>query len=339
VSPDPPPTGRLRRLAPALAALKPAWVGLGALACFGLGWLAYRLVSAEPEGSIAAATTALAPAGGAPDGSGRLPPPTAPPADARRLSPPPRRPALPRIAASQLAPAASACLTAGPPEILAAADPSNYGERQVRNWKGEPVPHRPSLIVLHETVVDEPTTLSLFQTPQGNDLRQASYHMLIGRDGRRLRVVADDRRAFGAGDSDFRGLAVQLRPAIPASVNNIALHVSLVSPADGADGERRHHSGYTRAQYASLARQLVQWQSLYGIASERIVTHQEVDRSGSRRDPRSFHWNLLASELRQRWRACGSGSGRIAATTAAAAPAAASPPPPDRAATGPGPGP
>ncbi len=331
MSPDPNRAGWQRR-----PALQLAGLGLGALVCFGVGWLAYRLISPQPEGSISAATTALAtaPAAGTPGSSGRVSPPAVPPRDARRLSPAPRRPALPPLAASQLRLISTACLTAGQPEISAAADPSNYGERQARNWKGEPVPHRPSLIVLHETVVDEPTTLALFQTPQGDDLRQASYHMLIGRDGRRLRVVADDRRAFGAGDSDFQGLAVQLRPAIPSSVNNIALHVSLVSPANGADGERRHHSGYTRAQYASLARQLLLWQSLYGIASERIVTHQEVDRSGSRRDPRSFQWNLLASELRQRWRACGGGSGRIAATP----PAAASPPPrSDRAATGPGP--
>jgi len=255
---------------------------------------------------------------------------------------------MPQLAAGRLRPVSVACLTAGQPEISAAADPSNYGERQPRNWQGKPVPHRPALIVLHETVVDEPTTLALFQRRQNDDFRQASYHVLIGRDGRRLRVVADDRRAFGAGDSDFQGLAVQLRPAIPASVNNIALHGSLVSPADGADGERRHHSGYTRAQYASLARQLLLWQGLYGIGSERIVTHQEVDRSGSRRDPRSLQWNLLASELRQRWRACGGGSDRIATTTSAATaspaaarattPAAASPPPrPGPAAGVPGP--
>ncbi|MCP9784621.1 hypothetical protein KBY83_15120 [Cyanobium sp. WKJ7-Wakatipu] len=57
----------------------------------------------------------------------------------------------------------------------------------------------------------------------------------------------------------------------------------------GADGERGHHSGYTNAQYRSLASQIAQWKVLYGIGSGLVATHQEVDRSGSRRDPRSFN--------------------------------------------------
>lgn len=285
-----------------ITALRLLLFGLASLGCFAVGWLAYRLLQPAGSPSSGAAATALAPAPG-PTSSAVLPP--AAPISPASLPPASSRPGLPPLTAAPLDQAALGCLTGGQAEVPAPADPSNYGERAVRNWKGEPVAHSPSLIVLHETVVDEPTTLALFQRHQSDDLRQASYHVVIGRDGRRIRVVADGKRAFGAGDSDFQGLAVQLRPGIPSSVNNIALHVSLVSPGDGADGERLSHSGYTQAQYSGLARQLALWQSLYGIPSSRIVTHQEVDRSGSRRDPRSFNWSALGGQLQRQLLACG----------------------------------
>ena len=197
------------------------------------------------------------------------------------------------------------CLIGSQPELQAPANPSNYGTRQATDWKGRPVANKPALIVLHETVVDESTAVNLFQSTRTSDAQQASYHMLIGRDGRRLRLVADSERAYGAGDSDFKGMAVQLKPGFQPSLNNVALHVSLVSPPDGADGERGKHSGYTNAQYRSLASQIAQWKVLYGIGSGMVVTHQEVDRSGSRRDPRSFNWAHLDQNLRSQWLACG----------------------------------
>lgn len=198
-----------------------------------------------------------------------------------------------------------ACLSGSQPEMQTPADPSNYGTRQATDWKGRPVANKPALIVLHETVVDESTALALFRSPHSSDAQQASYHVLIGRDGRRMRLVPDSERAYGAGDSDFEGMAVQLKPRLRPSLNNIALHVSLVSPPDGADGDRLRHSGYTNAQYRSLAAQIAQWKVLYGIESSSVVTHQEVDRSGSRRDPRSFNWNQLGQGLRSLWLACG----------------------------------
>jgi N-acetyl-anhydromuramyl-L-alanine amidase AmpD len=196
------------------------------------------------------------------------------------------------------------CLT-NHPEIRSLADPSNYGPRLAFDWQMRPVANRPTLIVLHETVVDESTAMALFRSPHNNNSNQSSYHILIRRDGRRIRLVPDSERAYGAGDSDFAGMAVQLKPGLPPSLNNIALHVSLVSPPDGADGELREHSGYTEAQYSSLASQIARWKLLYGIPPGLVLTHQEVDRSGSRRDPRSFNWGQLSEELRSHLVACG----------------------------------
>ena len=198
-----------------------------------------------------------------------------------------------------------ACLSGNQTELQAPADPSNYGPRLATDWMGRPVSDSPSVIVLHETVVDERTAMALFLTPHISNAQQASYHVLISRDGRRMRLVPDSERAYGAGNSDYEGLAVQLKPGLQPSLNNVALHVSLVSPPDGADGDGLRHSGYTNAQYSSLAAQIAQWMVLHSIKSSMVVTHQEVDRSGSRRDPRSFNWNQLDQILRSLSMACG----------------------------------
>lgn len=282
----PPGSLPLRRLAP---------VALAIGAFLGGGWLGWRLLQPllhKPDEQLL-------------EDLQRQPlPPTATrpaPRAAAGTANQPLTPLRPQAPAST----ALACLSGGSTEMAAPADPSNYGRRELVNWRGEAVPNRPELIVLHETVVDERSALALFQRRHSDDASQASYHVLIGRDGRRIRVVDDSQRAFGAGDSALGALTVQLKPEVPASVNNIALHVSLVSPPDGSDGERREHSGYSEAQYRSLAAQIALWQSLYGIAGDHVVTHQQVDRSGTRRDPRSLDWPTLSGFLQQRLLACG----------------------------------
>lgn len=294
---------------PAGAAGAGSLLGLAAAAaaCVAMGWLGYQLAlglgrsPADPGLQDVLAASPSGAAGGAasaPRGAGRA-------SSQQAVS-------SGNTTAHWTAPlAALQCLAGGQAEIAAPADPSNYGPRLAQDWQGRAVPNNPALIVLHETVVDEASALNLFRRRNSDDGQQASYHVLIGRDGRRLRLVTDQQRAFGAGDSGFEGLAVQLKPGLKPSVNNIALHVSLVSPSDGADGEAQGHSGYTPEQYRSLASQIALWQARWGIPASRVVTHQEVDRSGSRRDPRSFDWSALGRDLRQQWLACG-GSGQMA---------------------------
>lgn len=294
---------------PPLPARRPADLGsllgfvIAALVSFGLGWLAYQLVSGFGRTS-----------------SGQVPEAAlSPPPAAGRAVPAPT--ALPSAGAPSAAITGSSrttlsCPADAAPEVAAPADSSNYGRRLAVDWQGRPVPSAPALIVLHETVVDERTALDLFRRRHGDDGQQASYHVLIGRDGRRIRVVPDAERAFGAGDSEFAGMAVQLKQGLRPSINNVALHVSLVSPADGVDGEAAGHSGYTPEQYRSLASQIAEWQAGYGIPASSVVTHQEVDRSGSRRDPRSFDWAALGRDLRGRWLAC-AGSAPLASRMAA----------------------
>ena len=119
-----------------------------------------------------------------------------------------------------------------------------------------------------------------------------------------MRIVPDNKRAYGAGMSAFGDVTQRREPGRVGSINNIALHVSLVTPPDGRD-DRGAHSGYTEAQYRSLAGQVLLWQARHGIPMTRVTTHAAVDRSRSRYDPRSFRWDRFDPLYQAAARACG----------------------------------
>jgi hypothetical protein len=184
-----------------------------------------------------------------------------------------------------------------PREIIALAAASNYGERYLKDLSGNPA-NRPPIIVLHETVGSANSVINFFQEFHTNEDYQASYHTLIAIDGTIIYFVPPDKRAFGAGNSVFESSlgaeAVQTNPRYPSSVNNFAYHISLETPEDGMhDGYT--HSGYTEAQYQSLAWLVAKTD----VPLERITTHRIIDRSGSRIDPRSFDFNLFQKLLRE----------------------------------------
>jgi hypothetical protein len=174
-----------------------------------------------------------------------------------------------------------------PLESIAVADPTNYGERFLNDLYGKPAQYAP-IVVIHETVGSANSAINLFQTPHQLDSQQVSYHALIKRSGEVVYIVPPEMRAFGAGNSVFEGEnrreTVQTSPELPPSVNNFAYHVSLETPRDG-NNNRRRHSGYTHAQYQSLAWLVAKT----GVPDSRITTHKTVDRSGQRGDPRSFN--------------------------------------------------
>jgi N-acetyl-anhydromuramyl-L-alanine amidase AmpD len=176
-----------------------------------------------------------------------------------------------------------------PKEDIQQADPSNYGNRDQYDYLGKPLSSKPRFIVVHETVMGEKDTISLFKTHHPNDANQVSYHMVIARDGRLIRVVPDEKRAYGAGMSHFMGSTLKAKKNSAGSINNVALHISLVSPPGFEQTDS--HTGYTPSQYSSLAKQVLKWQMQYGIPMSRVTTHYAVDRSHSRYDPRSFHWD------------------------------------------------
>ena len=119
---------------------------------------------------------------------------------------------------------------------------------------------------------------------------------MIKLDGTIIYIVPPDKRAFGASNSVFIGSngseAVKTHSNFPPSVNNFAYHVSLETPLNGRNSNRRH-SGYTEAEYQSLAWLIAQSK----VPDSRITTHKAVDRSGNRIDPRNFNRKKFLSLL------------------------------------------
>ena len=184
-----------------------------------------------------------------------------------------------------------------PPEKLTLAHPSNYGERLSVDANGNPL-NNTHIVVLHETVSSAASALNTFLRNNPNDNDQVSYHTLIGLDGTVYYIVPPEQRAYGAGNSTFRTgsgeESVFTNPEFPSSVNNFAYHVAFETPPDGYNNNAGH-SGYTDAQYRSLAWLL----SRSTVPNHRITTHKAVDRSGSRSDPRSFEPQRLLELLDQ----------------------------------------
>jgi len=184
-----------------------------------------------------------------------------------------------------------------PQEESITPDPSNYDRRATVDVNGRFV-NNELLVVLHETVGSADSALNMFQTYHANDEDQVSYHAIIRRDGTVVYIVPIEMRAFGAGNSAFVAAdgtieTVQTNPKLASSVNNFAYHISLESPSDGFNYDYTH-SGYSDAQYRSLAWLVAQ----LPVPEERITTHEAVDRSNSRIDPRSFDRARFLSLLR-----------------------------------------
>ncbi|WP_179228672.1 N-acetylmuramoyl-L-alanine amidase [Leptolyngbya ohadii] len=218
------------------------------------------------------------------------------PADRSTQPPSGNRPS-PSPTPAPTTPAARPATRYQPREQVALANATNYGDRVARDVYGNPVNNAP-IIVLHETVGSADSAIQLFRTAHRDESMQASYHSIIREDGTVVYVVSPEKRAFGAGNSVFNGSngpeAVKTHRLFPPSVNNFAYHISLETPIDGEDNQSTH-SGYTDRQYQSLAWLIART----GVPVERITTHQAVDRSQSRMDPRSFDRNKFLRLLAQ----------------------------------------
>ncbi|MEX1316709.1 MAG: peptidoglycan recognition family protein [Synechococcaceae cyanobacterium] len=175
-------------------------------------------------------------------------------------------------------------------------DPTNYGQRHNRDAFGNPLDPTPRVVVLHETVFSMESAINTFRTPHPRDEDQVSYHAMIGLDGRVVKLVDPSQRAYGAGNSAFRGEWAITNAKVRGSVNNFALHVSLETPADG-EHTGLEHSGYTPAQYDALAALLAMWMERFPITPDQVTTHRAVDLWGERADPRSFDWEALRVRL------------------------------------------
>ncbi|WP_404783599.1 peptidoglycan recognition family protein [Altericista sp. CCNU0014] len=182
-----------------------------------------------------------------------------------------------------------------PAQFRIPAHPSNFGDRLSRDTRGKLLDN-PLLVVLHETTSAASGAVNTVLTPHPHDDDQISYHAIICQDGTILYLVDPLKRAYGAGNSAFKGKngleTVQTNKNLKPSVNNFAYHISLETPSGGYNSNSEH-VGYSGEQYTSLA-----WLTAHsGVEDSRITTHLAVDRSGERQDPRSFEMDWLKQDL------------------------------------------
>lgn len=121
---------------------------------------------------------------------------------------------------------------------------------------GARVAKRLQVIVLHaDASPDELATLRWCADPAS----EVSYHVLIGRNGVRYRMVPDTRRAWACGRSNWQG---------QSDVNSISLSLAFANRNDG-------NEPLSAAQIAAAQAQIHEWRTAYPHISD-ITTHRRI---------------------------------------------------------------
>ncbi len=142
-------------------------------------------------------------------------------------------------------------------------------------------------LVIHDTetpgIRQARTIASHFVNPRSG----VSAHFIIGKAGEIVQCVDEEKRAFHAGPSLFRGRD---------RVNDFSIGIELVNSQSGSDP-------FTDQQYRSLARLTRYLLARFAIPADRITGHHDVTlRPHVKRDPApNFDWDryLLAVDTRQ----------------------------------------
>lgn len=131
-------------------------------------------------------------------------------------------------------------------------------------------------VVIHYTgSMNMEGTISWFKKPEA----MVSAHYVIGRDGRLVQMVPDNRVAWHAGRSAMRPHLVDGDPRKEINVNSFSLGIELVGT---------HDSGFEALQLAALYTLLEQIVRTYKIPPERVVGHADIA-PGRKIDPDGYH--------------------------------------------------
>ena len=157
----------------------------------------------------------------------------------------------------------AACANAPPRNPMAQWVPSpNHG------------PRRPILIVLHATT-QESVRDSLRTLRTRNSGGPVSAHYLIGRDGDRYQLVADQLRAWHAGPGRWGTIT---------DVNSVSIGIELDN-----DGE----SPFPDAQITSLVKLLEDLCERHGIPRSQVVAHSDIAPARKVDPGKWFPWQRL----------------------------------------------
>lgn len=134
-----------------------------------------------------------------------------------------------------------------------------------------------SMLVLHYTgMTDGDAALARLTDPAA----EVSAHYLIHEDGRVVRLVAEDKRAWHAGRSYWRGIT---------DVNSASVGIELVNP-----GHEHGYRAFPEAQMAALIPLMAEITQRHGITRGNIVGHSDIAPARKQDPGELFDWERLA---------------------------------------------
>lgn len=148
--------------------------------------------------------------------------------------------------------------------------------------------NRVQALVIHATAGEWDSAFGWLRNPAS----KVSAHYLIGRDGRIAQLVAEDRTAWHAGVSQWRGLEIWGSPQpgvrVP-SLNPVSVGIELVNKNDGRDP-------YSPAQLDALVRLSRAIVARHGITQANLVRHRDIS-PGRKTDPAGFPWATFVESV------------------------------------------
>jgi N-acetylmuramoyl-L-alanine amidase len=135
----------------------------------------------------------------------------------------------------------------------------------------------PDMVVLHYTGMPTgPEALARLRDPQA----KVSAHYLIEEDGRAFALVPEERRAWHAGVSFWKG---------ERNLNGVSIGVELVNP-----GHDWGYRAFPEAQIATLLEVLADIRERWNVTDDRIIGHSDVAPERKTDPGELFPWKRLA---------------------------------------------
>jgi N-acetylmuramoyl-L-alanine amidase len=143
------------------------------------------------------------------------------------------------------------------------------------NWNERRLPI--SMVVLHYTGME---TAAAALDRLCDPAAEVSAHYMIDEDGTVLRLVPEDKRAWHAGRSYWRGIT---------DVNSASIGIEIVNP-----GHEFGYRPFTEAQMAALIPLLAGIMARHNIDPSNVVGHSDIAPARKMDPGELFEWEVLA---------------------------------------------
>ena len=134
-----------------------------------------------------------------------------------------------------------------------------------------------TMIVLHYTgMQDAQSAIDRLRDPQA----KVSAHYVVDEDGRILRLVAEDKRAWHAGTSRWRGIE---------DVNSASIGIEIVNP-----GHEHGYRPFAEEQIDALIPLVAEIKERHAVTRGNVVGHSDIAPTRKQDPGELFPWSRLA---------------------------------------------